>query len=534
MQRAFVKRPNSKEKRAFLMSGSLLKSTGVVSLMTLLSRILGFVREILFAAQIGMGAAMDVFFVAFRIPNLFRRMFAEGAFTQSFVPVFTEARAQRTPAEVRALVDVVSGTLAGVLFIVTALAMLAAPAVMFVFAPGFADNAEKFAQGVELLRWTFPYLLFISLTALLAGILNAHGQFAGAAFNPVWLNVCLIGAAWYYGTAEALAIGVFVAGIVQLLFLLPSVARLGLLPRPRWGWSDPQVRKIITLMVPIMIGSSASQFSLILDTIIASFLPGDGAVSWLWYSDRLMEFALGTFTVAIATVMLPSLARAHARADAGGFAGTLDWGTRLTLLIGLPTTVGLALLAGPLVSTVYQHGAVTERDVTMTAWALVAYALGFMGFSLVKVLITGFYGRQETRVPLRYAVVSFIAGMACSLSFTGIALWAGFVAPHAAIALATATGAWINAGLLFRRLRRDGVYRPAAGWGRFAMQLLVANALMAALLIAFAGDLASWTAAPALERSGRLSAIILGAVAVYFGALLALGIRPKDFRQSHG
>ena len=515
------------------MAGSLLKSTGVVSSMTLVSRVLGFVREILFAAQIGMGAAMDVFFVAFRIPNLFRRMFAEGAFTQAFVPVFTETRAQRTPEELKRLVDVVSGTLAGVLAIITALAMLGAPAVMFLFAPGFADDAQKFAQGIELLRWTFPYLFFISLTALAAGILNAHGKFAGAAFNPVWLNVCLIAAAWWYGTAEALAIGVFVAGIVQLLFLLPSVAKLGLLPRPRWGWSDPQVRKIITLMVPIMIGSSASQFSLILDTIIASFLPGDGSVSWLWYSDRLMEFALGTFSVAIATVMLPSLARRHAGADAGGFSATVDWGTRLTLLIGLPATLGLALLAGPLVSTVYQHGAVTEHDVHMTAWALVAYALGFLGFSLVKVLVTGFYARQETRIPLRYAVISFLLGMACSASFTGIALWQQFAAPHAAIALATAAGAWINAALLYRRLRRDAVYQPADGWGRFGLQLLAANALMAALLLFMAGDLQGWMTAPPQWRAMRLAVIVGAAVAVYFGSLWALGVRVRDFRQSH-
>lgn len=516
------------------MSGSLLKSTGVVSLMTLVSRVLGFVREILFAAQIGMGAAMDVFFVAFRIPNLFRRMFAEGAFTQSFVPVFTEARAQRTPEEVRALVDVVSGTLAGVLAIVTALAMLAAPAVMFLFAPGFSDDAAKFAKGVELLRWTFPYLLFISLTALLAGILNAHGRFAGAAFNPVWLNVCLIAAAWYYGSVEALAIGVFVAGIVQLLFLLPSVARLGLLPRPKWGWHDPQVRRIMTLMVPIMIGSSASQFSLILDTIIASFLPGDGSVSWLWYSDRLMEFALGTFSVAIATVMLPSLARQHARAEDGGFSATIDWGTRLTLLVGVPATLGLALLAGPLVSTVYQHGAVTERDVHMTAWALVAYALGFLGFSMVKVLVTGFYARQETRIPLRYAVISFLAGMACSAGFTGVALWAEFVAPHAAIALATATGAWINAALLFRRLRRDGTYRPQPGWGRFTLQLLLASAALVAVLLLMAGDLSGWTSAATLERVPRLTLIIGVAVVSYFAVLWVSGVRMRDFRHAPG
>jgi putative peptidoglycan lipid II flippase len=405
---------------------------------------------------------------------------------------------------------------------------------MFVFAPGFADDAGKFAKGVELLRWTFPYLFFISLTALAAGVLNAHGKFAGAAFNPVWLNVCLIVAAWAYGSVEALAIGVFVAGVVQLLFLLPSLARLGLLPSPRWGWSDPQVRRIMTLMIPIMIGSSASQFSLLLDTIIASFLPGHGSVAWLWYADRLMEFPLGTFSVAIATVLLPSLARQYAQPQAGDFSGTLDWGVRLTLLVGAPATLGLALLAGPLISTIYQHGVVSERDVHMTAWALVAYALGFLGFSLVKVTVIGFYARQETRIPLRYAVISFLAGMACSLAFTGAALWSGFVAPHAAIALATATGAWINAALLYRRLRRDGVYQPAPGWGRFTLQLLVANALMAALLLGVTGDLGDWTSAPASERVGRLAAVIVAAVAVYFGALWALGIRVRDFRQHRG
>ncbi|HUR40123.1 MAG TPA: murein biosynthesis integral membrane protein MurJ [Verrucomicrobiae bacterium] len=512
---------------------SLLKSTGVVSSMTLISRVLGFVREILFAAQLGMGAAMDVFFVAFRIPNLFRRLFAEGAFTQAFVPVFTEARAQRSPEEVQRLVELVAGTLAGFLACITALAVLGAPWVMLAFAPGFIDDPAKFEQGVELLRWTFPYLLFISLTALAGGVLNAYGKFAATAFNPVWLNVCLIGAALFVGTVEALAIAVLAAGIVQLAFLLPGIARLGLLSRPRWGWSDPQVRKIMRLMVPIMIGSSASQFSLILDTIVASFLPGDGNVAWLWYADRLMEFPLGTFSVAIATVLLPSLARAHVRPDAGAsFRATLDWGLRLVLLIGLPAMLGLLLLAGPMVSTIYQHGVVTPRDVTMTSWALAAYAVGFLGFSLVKVLVTGFYARQETRAPLRYAFIAFGAGMACTLAFTALALATEFLAPHAAIALATSTGALVNAALLFRRLRRDGAYVPAAGWGRFAMQLLLANAALAAVLVALHGDLAQWTAAPVVERVTRLSVAIGGAAAAYFAALLASGVRLRHFRQS--
>jgi len=516
------------------MAGSLLKSTGVVSLMTLASRVLGFVRDILLAAQFGVSAATDVFFVAFRIPNLFRRLFAEGAFAQSFVPVLTEAKTVRTPEEVRALVDVVAGTLAGFLLLITALAVLGAPLVLIVFAPGFADQPEKFALGVELLRWMFPYLMLISLTAFLAGILNACGRFALAAVNPIWLNVCMIAAAWFFApSVEALAIAVLAAGLVQLLFLLPAVARLGLLPHPRWGWRDPQVRRIITLMVPIMIGSSASQFSLLLDTIIASFLPGDGYITWLWWGDRLMEFPLGTFSIAIATVILPSLAAQHARQSPAAYSATLDWGLRMVFVIGVPAMLGLLLLAGPLVSTLFQYGRATPHDVAMAAWALAGYSFAFLGFSLVKVLVPGFYARQETRAPLRYAFIAFGSGMACSVTFTAIAVHAGFVAPHAAIALATAVGAWINAALLYRRLRRDGVYQPAPGWGRFGLQLLVASALMAGLLLYVAGGLGSWTGAPALDRAGRLAAIILAAVAVYFGALWALGARPRDFRQSH-
>jgi putative peptidoglycan lipid II flippase len=519
----------------FAMAGSLLKSTGVVSLMTLASRILGFVRDILMAALYGASAATDVFFVTFRIPNLFRRLFAEGAFAQAFVPVLTETRTVRTQQEVKALVDVVAGTLAGVLLLVTALAVLGAPLVLLLFAPGFADQPEKFALGVELLRWTFPYLMLISLTAFIAGILNAYGRFAWAAVNPIWLNVCMIAGAWFFApSVEALAIAVLIAGLVQLLFLLPAVARLGLLPHPRWGWRDPQVRRIITLMIPIMIGSSASQFSLILDTIIASFLPGDGYITWLWLGDRLMEFPLGTFSVAISTVMLPALAAHHARKSPEAFSGTLDWGLRMTMLIGLPATLGLLLLAGPLVSTLFQHRAFTAHDVVMTAWALTAYSLAFLGFSLVKVLVPGFYARQESRAPLRYAFISFGSGMVCSLVFTGAAVASGFVAPHAAIALSTAVAAWINAGLLFRRLRRDGVYLPAAGWGRFAVQLLVANGLMAALLLFLSGDLVEWTSADAAARAGRLALIVAVAAGAYFATLLAMGVRLRHFRQRGG
>ncbi|HUS24800.1 MAG TPA: murein biosynthesis integral membrane protein MurJ [Candidatus Binatia bacterium] len=518
------------------MAGSLLKSTSIVGSMTLVSRVLGFIRDQLQARLFGAGAAMDVFFVAFRIPNLFRRLFAEGAFTQAFVPVLSEARATRTPEEVRQLVDVVAGTLGGVMALIGGLAVIGAPLVMFLFAPGFAHHdPAKFALGVELLRWTFPYLPLISLTAFLAGILNAHGRFAEAAFNPAWMNVCLIAAAWWFApSVEALAIGVLISGVVQLAFLLPSVARLGLLPRPRWGWSDPEVRRIIGLMLPIAFGSSVSQLSLLLDTVIASFLPGDGNVSWLWYADRLMEFPLGTFSVAIATVILPSLARQHSQRSEAQFSATLDWGLRVILVIGVPATLGLFLLAGPLVSTLFQSAAFTAHSVRMTAWALMAYATGFLGFSLVKILVPGFYARQETRIPVRYAVVAFVSGMAASASLTLAAIRLGFVAPHAAIAVATSAGAWINAMLLLARLRRDRIWRPAPGWDVFALRLLAANGAMAALLLWLAGDLESWITATFVSRAVRLAAAIAGGMALYFAVLAAGGLRLRHFRLAAG
>lgn len=515
------------------MSGSLLKSASVVGGMTFLSRVLGFVRDVLTATLFGAGAAMDAFFVAFRIPNLFRRLFAEGAFSQAFVPVLSEAKAQRSPEEVRKLIDAVAGSLAAVLGLITAAAILGAPLLMGLFAPGFADDPAKFGLGVELLRWTFPYLLLISLTAFLAGILNTYGVFAAPAFNPVWLNVCLIAAAWFYApSVEALAIGVFAGGVIQLAFLLPAVARLGLLPRPTWGFGDPQVRRIMLLMLPIMFGSSVSQISLLVDSIIASFLPGDGNVAWLWYADRLMEFPLGIFSVAIATVILPSLARQHARGASENYSAMIDWGLRLVLLIGIPAALGLFLLAGPLVSTLFQHAAFTVRDVHMTGWALMAYAFGFLGFSLVKVLVPGFYARQETRAPVRYGVISLIVAMISSVSLSFAAVRTGFVAPHAAIALSTALGAWINALLLLAGLRRRGIYRPAPGWGRFALQVGLANAAMAAVLAAFAGPLEQWTGAPAFDRLLHLSWLMAAAVAVYGAGLALTGVRPRHFRQS--
>ncbi|MCK5768876.1 murein biosynthesis integral membrane protein MurJ [Algiphilus sp.] len=509
------------------MSRSLLKSSGVVSAATLLSRLLGFLRDMLQAALFGAGAAMDAFFVAFRIPNLFRRMFAEGAFQQAFVPVLKETQAQGSEEELRRLVDAVASTLGAFLLLITAAGVLAAPLLMSLFAPGFMADAEKFATAVTLLRWTFPYLLFISLAALASGILHAHGRFAVPAITPVLLNLCLIAAALLYApSVEALAIAVLIGGVLQLCFQLPSVWKLGLMPRPSAGWRDPAVRRIVLLMLPIMLGASISQLSLLLDSVIASFLPGDGSVSWLWYADRLMEFPLGVFSIAIATVILPYLSGQFAGKDAEGFSGTLDWALRLVLLLGIPAALGLLVLAEPIVATLFHHNAFTERDVAMTAAALVAYAFAFIGFSLVKVFIPAFYARQDTVQPLRLGAIAFGAGMVVSVALTTALVMAGHDRPHVGIAGATAAASWLHAGLLYARLRRDGVYAPRPGWMRYVVRIAIASAVMAAVAAAGAHGFGDWLDAAALSRALGLLAVIAAAALSYLLALALLGLRP--------
>jgi putative peptidoglycan lipid II flippase len=509
------------------MSRSLMKSTGVVGAATLVSRLLGFLRDMLQAALFGAGAAMDAFFVAFRIPNLFRRMFAEGAFQQAFVPVLKETQSQGSEEDLRRLIDSVASTLGAFLLLITAAGVLAAPLLMSIFAPGFRADAEKFETAVTLLRWTFPYLLCISLAALASGILHAHNRFAVPAITPALLNLSLIAAALLYApSVEALAIAVLIGGILQLCFQLPSVWKLGLLPRPRAGWRDPAVRRIVMLMLPIMLGASISQLSLLLDSVIASFLPGDGSVSWLWYADRLMEFPLGVFSIAIATVILPYLAGQFAGSDAEGFSGTLDWALRLVLLLGAPAALGLLLLAEPIVATLFHHNAFTERDVAMTAAALVAYAFAFVGFSLVKVLIPGFYSRQNTTEPLRLGAIAFGAGMVVSVAVTAALVLADYARPHVGIAGATAAASWLHAGLLYRRLRLEGVYEPLPGWGRYFLRIGAASLLMGAVALGGAASFGDWLDAAALRRGLGLLAIIAAAAVTYLVALMLLGLQP--------
>ncbi|HNW79788.1 MAG TPA: murein biosynthesis integral membrane protein MurJ, partial [Candidatus Competibacteraceae bacterium] len=432
------------------MSKALLKSTGIVSAMTSLSRVSGFIRDMLYAQLFGAGAGTDAFFVAFRIPNFLRRLFAEGAFSQAFVPVFSEYQTQHQQAELRELVDQVTGTLGAILLLITALGVLAAPLLILLFAPGFSSDAGKYQLTVDMLRITFPYLLFISLTALAGGVLNSCGRFAIPAVTPVLLNLTMIAAAlWLAPHMEkpvmGLAWGVFIAGVVQLGFQIPFLRQIKLLPRPRWGWASAGVQQVLKLMLPAVFGSSVAQVNLLIDTLLASFLVS-GSVSWLYYSDRLVEFPLGIFGVALGTVILPKLSRHHASAETAHFSQTLDWALRWALLIGVPATVALVILAGPMLAALFQYGEFDAHDVAMSTRSLMAFALGLVAFMLIKVLAPGFYARKDTRSPVKYGIIAMGANTAMTLIF----IWP---LAHAGLALSTSLAAFLNAGMLFFNLR---------------------------------------------------------------------------------
>ena len=515
------------------MSKGLFRSTSVVSALTLLSRILGLVRDVTLAAAFG-GSRLDAFFFAQMIPNLGRRMFAEGAFSQAFIPVFTETKTHQPHEDVRNLTAVVMGTLGGVLSIVTVIGCVAAPLLVWLLAPGFKHDAAQSALGTDLLRWTFPYLMFISLTSMVGSVLNMYGQFAVPAFTPVILNLCIIGSAFIVPDTDPravymLAYAVFAAGILQFLFQLPWLARLRLMGRPRWGWSDPQVRRIVKLMLPVMVGSSVAQVSLLLNTSLAT-LVGTGAVSWLNFGSRLMEFPNGIFSIAVGTVILPSLSAHHTQRSPQQFSEILDWGLRAMLLLGVPSAVGLVLLGGPLVATIFGHGHFTADDVYKTTYVVWAYGVGFLGFSLVKVLVPGFYARQETRLPVRYAMIGLFAGMAASVGLFLAARALKLPNAHVVFAISTSLTAWINSLLLLRRLRHDGIYQPQPGWAGFSLRLLLASLAMAALLLWLGGGLEGWIAADKWVRALRLAGVVLAAGTVYFAVLGICGLRPLHFR----
>ena len=506
------------------MSEKLFKSAAIVSMMTFLSRILGFVRDIVIARLFGAGLGADVFFVAFKIPNFLRRLFAEGAFSQAFIPVLTEY-SHRGDKDLKQLIANTSGTLALILFIITVLGVIAAPLLIMVFAPGFADDPHKIGLAGDLLKITFPYLFFISLTALAGSILNSFGKFAAPAFTPVFLNISLIACAIYLSPhltepVTALAWGVFIGGVVQLAFQIPFLIKIGQLPKPKWGWQDSGVQKILTLMIPAMFGVSVAQINLLLDTLLASFLV-TGSISWLYYSDRLVEFPLGVFGIALATVILPGLSRKHAAKSTVEFSNMIDWALRWVLIIATPAAIGLFYLAEPLLTTLFQYGAFTPQDAHNASLSLMAYSLGLLPFIFIKVLAPGYFARQDTKTPVKIGIIAMVVNMVLN-----IILMMHYA--HVGLALATAISAALNALLLYIGLRKRGVYHPNKGWGMFAVKLIVPNIALLLLLVWLTPESAQWFAWTVWQRCFNLSGLIVAAMVVYFISLSLVGVSIKS------
>ncbi|MGR5284610.1 murein biosynthesis integral membrane protein MurJ [Vibrio maritimus] len=516
------------------MSKRLLKSGMIVSAMTLVSRVLGLVRDVVVANLMGAGASADVFFFANKIPNFLRRLFAEGAFSQAFVPVLTEYHASGDKDKTRDLIAKASGTLGVIVTIVTLLGILGSSVVTALFGFGwFLDwlndgpAAPKFELASLMLKITFPYLWFITFVALSGAILNTLGKFAVSSFTPVFLNVMIIACAWFLSPNLAqpeigLAIGVFLGGFVQFAFQIPFLIKEGVLVRPKWGWRDPGVTKIRTLMIPALFGVSVSQINLLFDTFIASFL-ATGSISWLYYSDRLLEFPLGLFGIAIATVILPALSRKHVDAQSEGFAHTMDWGVRMVILLGLPAMLGLMVLAKPMLMVLFMRGEFTPHDVDQASLSLLAYASGLLNFMLIKVLAPGYYSRQDTKTPVKYGIVAMATNMVFNAIF---AYFYGYVG----LAMATALSAFINMVLLYRGLHRQNVYRITKKTVGFVVRLVIAVAAMVAVLLWQLQDMQQWLSWGLSERIVSLTVLIgLGGV-TYLVALLILGIRPKDVK----
>lgn len=513
------------------MSRQLFKSTVVVGSMTLISRILGFVRDMLIARIFGVTLATDAFFVAFKIPNFLRRLFAEGAFAHAFVPVLSDYKERGNKTHLKQFIDKTAGTLSVFLALITMVGIVAAPVLIMLLAPGFMWQGNQYELSVQLLQITFPYLLFIALVAFAGGILNAHGLFAVPALTPVFLNICMIAAAFWLAPVMdepiiALAWGVFAAGVVQLLFQLPSLLRLGLLPRPRLGFNDVGVKRIISLMLPAIFSVSVTQINLLLDTLFASFLTV-GSVSWLYYSDRLVEFPLGILGLALGTVILPSLSKSHAAEDKAAFSNALDWGLRLVVLIGLPATIGLVMLAEPMLSTLFQYNEFGVSDVHFAGMSLKAYSVGLLGFILIKVLVPGFTSRGDMKTPVRYGMYAMLVSLGLNLALV-------FPLAHAGLALATSLGAFFNAALLLRKLYKDKVYQPVSGWWLFFARVSLAAGAMSAGLYYFI-DSTWWNDWNSTERVLNLVKWIGIGLVIYAATLLMTGLRVKHLAgQRHG
>ena len=516
----------------------LLRSSGVVGFFTMLSRFLGLARDVVFARVIGAEALADVFFVAFKIPNFFRRLFAEGAFAQAFVPILGEYREKGSAAAVRQLVSRVAGNLGLCLILLTLFIVVASPLMAAIFAPSwYMDNPSKFAATSEMLRITFPYLLFISMTGLAGAVLNSYDRFAVPAFTPLLLNLCLILAALFAAPlfdqpAYALAWGVLLAGIVQFLFQLPFLKTIHMLPMPSVDWQDSGVKKVLALMAPAIFGVSVSQINLLLDTVLATFLP-TGSVSWLYYSDRLSELPLGVFGIAIATVILPNLSRHHVAQSTQAFSQTLDWALKMILLIAVPAAAALILLAEPILVTLFYYGEVmTIRDMAMASLSLKAYAAGLIAFMLIKVLAPGFFARQDMRTPVRIGVIAMVMNMLFNLLLV-IPLHSYWQVGHLGLAAATSLSAFLNAILLYFALRKQGIYQPIQGWLRFFIRLAIAVLVMLLVLIQLSnalGGLESFYSFDWTQRVGYIG-LLCGAGFVGFAvSLLLMGFRWSELQ----
>jgi putative peptidoglycan lipid II flippase len=507
---------------------NLLKALAAVSSLTLVSRILAFVRDVLIARIFGAGAATDAFFVAFKLPNLLRRLFAEGAFSQAFVPIFGEYKSRRGHDETKLLVDHVTTMLALILFVVTIIGIVAAPILVYISAPGFVKDAEKFDLTVRLLQITSPYIFFISLVAVAAGILNTYNKFWVPAFAPVLLNLCFIGGAlWLAPYFEppilVLAWAVFVAGFVQLAFQIPFLKKIGMLPSLRFSLKDEGMWRVIKQMGPAVFGVSIAQLSLIINTIFASFLAA-GSVSWLYYADRLMEFPTGLLGVALGTILLPSLSKLHASNDTVEYSRMLDWGLRLTCMLALPAGLALGMISVPLLATFFQHGAFTAHDVLMSRNALVGYSVGLIGLILVKILAPGFYAKQNIKTPVKIGIVTLLATQAMNVLFVF-----GMHLQHAGLALSIGLGACLNSAILFYYLRKHGIYQPEPGWLKFFVKLVLALAALALTLWFGMGSEQHWLTTHGWARILHLAALVVGGVVMYFAVLFALGFRFRDF-----
>jgi putative peptidoglycan lipid II flippase len=528
--------PSESQTSKIIKPRSLLRSSLLTGSMTMSSRILGLVRDIVLASVLGSGGAMDAFAVAQKIPNFFRRLFAEGAFSQAFIPVLSEYRQKGSRDLVKELVDNVAGCLGTVLLVVTLVGVLGASGVAFIFGYGYADEPAKFALLTDLVRITFPYLMLISLTGFAGAILNSYDRFAIPAVTPIFLNVFMIAAALlltdYFPTpAYALAWSIFAAGVFSFLFQLPFLRQIHLLPSPKLNWSDPGVKRILVLMTPALFGVSVSQINLLLDTVIATKLV-DGSVSWLFYSDRLVELPLGVFGVAIATVIMPSLSRQTAAQTPEKFSQTLDWALRFVVLIALPATLALVILAEPILFTLFHHGKMTAEALLMSAYSLKAYALGLFAFMLIKILVPGYFARQDMKSPVRIGIIAIVANILMKpLLVVPFAMLWGI--GHVGLALTTAAAAYVNAYLLYRGLRGLDVYIPNRDWPKLWLRYGFANLLMATTLLVGVHYLNAWLEWSILKRCINLALLCSAGVLTYFVGLALMGFRPKDFRAGH-